>query len=301
MAMRFHSFFICALLAVMVCACEKNSLQRVTLEQGIAQDFNHRYPRATITEVNPWDNGKNRITDIYFTDKEGFSNIAIYRGDNWLMTQKSFDVDDFMRKVPSKVYKTYLKTGIIDEDYHGESFSVIEITRNGLDKKQYEFHCAAPYDDGVVVEERFLYHIIIDEDGTLLSLYYDFNPSIRWYDMESSIKSVRDKYPDATLLGAVNESGNNVLFIRDNGSLKKVTSKNIYGDGFMWTETRYVIDVNSTLPATVKAAKDAYEAEHPDEPFIALYFVEKWDVEGSFYGLCYGTILQNHTFFIEAE
>ena len=131
--MRFHSFFICAFLAVMVCACEKNTPQRVSLEQGIAQDFNHRYPRATINEVNPWNNGKDEITDIYFTDKDGFSNTAIYRGGNWLMTQKSFDVDDFSQKVPSKVYKTYLKTGIIDEDYHGESFSVLEITRNGLD------------------------------------------------------------------------------------------------------------------------------------------------------------------------
>ena len=303
MKMKLIHVLGCALAALMIISCEKEIPvpPARTMDPDIEWDFISRYPDATVSDISKFSEEGKTMTEIDFVDKDGFRNHSIYVNSRWMITEKTYDVEDFLYSIPRKVARTYISTGIENEVYRPGSdyYYVLEIARSGFDKKQYEFRCLAPFDDGIDTAENLVYEMVIDEDGTLLTcVHYHFNRSIWWYDITSSYQTVRSKYPNATMLGAVNDGGSNVLFIRDNGIMKTVTTRN-RGDGFTWIDTRYPLDINTPLPASVLATKEEYAAKHPGEPFYALYSVDC--PEGHFYGLTFGSELNNTTFFSRAE
>lgn len=265
---------VCAFAALAFISCEKNTpdtkdpLQNISRE--VSSDFNKRYPDVTVTEAYEWTDVKNEVTDVVFTDKDGLSNKAVYNNGKWSVTEKTFDVGDFIHKLPRKVLKTYLGTGIEDEEYLSDNDYVIELSRYGLDNRQYEFHCTAPYPCGNESLQELHYDIVIADDGTLLTCSHSsFNRSIWWYDMDSSIDCVRSMYGKASVLGAVNDAGRNKLFIRDNDILKTVTMRDM-GYGFEWMENSYALDIDTPLPEHVVAEKEEYEHLHPEAVFYAL-------------------------------
>lgn len=299
--MKKIDLLICAFATLLFFSCEKEAPYTrdpfQTLSQEVAYDFNNRYPDVTVTDAHQWNSVKN-VTEIVFIDKEGLTNKAMYNNGKWSVTEKMYDVN-FIYGMPRKILNAYLGTGIEDEEYLSDNDYVIEFSRNGLDNKQYEFHCSAPYSDGKEAYKHLIYDIVIADDGTLLTCSHSsFNRSVAWYDMSSSIYLVRAMYKNASLLGAVNDAGNNELFIRDNDIIKTITLRD-FGNGFEWMGTSYPLDINTTLPAHVIIEKQAYEAEHPDDTFYALSHRETKD--GSFYGLTYGSELNNTTFFVRAE
>ena len=262
----------------------------------ILYDFKTRCPSARIFDISNRDDGK---TIILFTDADGLEGVTIYIDGTWMITEKTFNTDDFLYKIPRKVARTYIGTGIENEDYNGDSYYVVEISRNGMTRKQYEFVCSAPFVEGSRLIDNLLYNIVIDEDGTLLTCSHTwFNRSIWWYDIRTSIECVRNKYGDVPILGAVNDGGNNVLFIRDHDIIKTVTLRD-RGYGYEWQDTRYPLNMNTVLPASVLADRKRYEAEHPEEDFYALSSIDC--PEGLFYGLTFGTELTNTTIFSRAD
>ena len=291
-------YYISALfVSLLNCSCEHTIPDILpTTDEHILTDFKTRFPSADIVDISNWSDGK---TDICFTDADGLDGVAVYLDGIWMITEKTFNTDDFLYTIPRKVARTYIGTGIENEDYNSDYFYVIEVSRNGLDKKQYEFNCVAPFVDGTEEIDNLQYDIVIDEDGTLLTCSHSsFNRSIWWYDIRSSIDCVRKKYGDVHILGAVNDAGSNVLFIRDKGIIKTVTMKD-RGYGFEWVDTRYPLNINTVLPASVLADKDEYEASHPGQGFYSLSSVDC--PEGLFYGLTFGTELTNTTIFSKAE
>ena len=291
-------YYISALfVSLLNCSCEHTIPDILpTTDEHILTDFKTRFPSADIVDISNWSDGK---TDICFTDADGLDGVAVYLDGIWMITEKTFNTDDFLYTIPRKVARTYIGTGIENEDYNSDYFYVIEVSRNGLDKKQYEFNCVAPFVDGTEEIDNLQYDIVIDEDGTLLTCSHSsFNRSIWWYDIRSSIDCVRKKYGDVPILGAVNDAGSNVLFIRDKGIIKTVTMKD-RGYGFEWVDTRYPLNINTVLPASVLADKDEYEASHPGQGFYSLSSVDC--PEGLFYGLTFGTELTNTTIFSKAE
>ena len=210
-------YYISALfVSLLNCSCEHTIPDILpTTDEHILTDFKTRFPSADIVDISNWSDGK---TDICFTDADGLDGVAVYLDGIWMITEKTFNTDEFLYTIPRKVARTYIGTGIENEDYNSDNFYVIEVSRNGLDKKQYEFNCVAPFVDGTEEIDNLQYDIVIDEDGTLLTCSHScFNRSIWWYDIRSSIDCVRKKYGDVPILGAVNDAGSNVLFIRDNG------------------------------------------------------------------------------------
>lgn len=303
--MKKINFLICAFAALLFISCEKETTYTKgplqTIPQEIALDFSYRYPDAIVTDAYQRNNyDYNEVTGIVFTDKEGLTNTAIYSNGEWALTEKKFDVNDFLSRLPRNVLRAYLRTGIEDEEFWGpNNHYVIELSRSGLDNKQYEFCCVAPYSDGKEFSEHLEFDIVIADDGTLLTCsHHPFNRSVWWYDMSSSIEIVRNKYKKAPILGAVNDFGHNELFIRDNGIIKTVILENTEY-GFDWSKTTYPLDINTNLPAHVLAEKQAYEEKHPEDSFYALSYSDTKD--GSFYGLTYGSELNNMTFFVRTE
>lgn len=304
MIMKKIDLLVCAFATLLFISCEKETPYTrdpfQTISQEVTVDFNNRYPGVTVTDAYQWNDVENVVTDIVFSDKEGLTNKAVYNNGKWSITEKKFDVNDFIYRLPRKVLKAYLGTGIEGEEYLGDNnHYVIEFSRSGLDNKQYEFRCVAPYTNGNEFIEHLVYDIVIADDGTLLTCSHSsFNRSVWWYDMSSSIELVRKMYRNASILGAVNDAGNNKLFIRDNGIIKTVTLHD-GGYGFEWSETTYPLDINTTLPSHVLAEQQAYEEKHPNDAFYALLHCDTKD--GSFYGLTYGSELHNTTFFVRVD
>lgn len=284
-------------MALLACSCEKDLPEAPLLEGRIASDFEWRFPNSNIIEASRYD--LDNSTKVKFTDEDGLCCVAFYLGDDWAVSERTYDNERFLSQIPRQVARTYIKTGIDNERYDGDNFYVIEIARSGIDKKQYEFHCVAPYSDGSHSFDNLDYDIVIDEDGTLLSLvHYPYNRSIWRTDISSSIKVVRDKYSDATILGAVNDMGSNAFFIRDNGIVKTVTTRD-YGEWVEWIETRHSLDIDTVLPASVLAAKEEFEAKHPELEYSALAFVENRD--GRYYRLTFGIEIENISIYSEVS
>lgn len=294
---QFAFIVLFAFAPLLTCSCERNTLDvQPTVDEHVLYDFKTRFPAAQIIDISNQLDGK---TDIHFTDKDGYNGTAIYLNGIWMISEKAFNSDDFLYAIPREVAKTYIGTGIKNEDYNSDNFYVIEVSRNGIDKKQYEFSCIAPFDDGSKKIDNLRYNIVIDENGTLLACSHNnFNRSIWWYDMRTSINCVRNKYGNVPILGAVNDFGDNVMFIRDNGLVKTVVLHD-RGFGFQWKETRYPLNKNTVLPESALADKEQYESTHPGQEFYALSFLDCPD--GSFYGLTFGTELNNSTIYSIVE
>lgn len=280
-------------------SCDKVSNEPIhnNLRENIELDFNSRYPGADITDFTQWTD--NNSTHIHFTDTNGLTSTAIYLDNDWMLTQREFDKENFLFRLPRKIARTYIGTGVDNEDYNNQNSYVIEVARSGIDSKQYEFYFTTTYDDGVYSFINLVNNIVIDENGTLLThSHSQFNRSIWWYDIRESIQCVRTKYPFATLLGSVNDGGNNVFFILDNKIQKIVTTTRNY-NSWEWEETKYQLDASTTLPETVIADMEAYEAKHPDTKLYALYHIE--NKSGFFYGLMFGDEFYSTTIHSKAE
>ena len=225
-------------------------------------------------------------------------NTAVYLDGIWKLTQTEFDKQDFMNQLPKQVLKAYMGTGIeidVDRFVKDDNSYVLAITRNGIDKKQYEFYFTAPYQDETYKFENLVHGIVIDEDGNLLfNGHSTFNRSIWWIDIDESIYCVRERYPNATILGTVND-GYNEFFILDDGVIKTVTVANY--SRWEWKETAYLID-EGNLPESVVAEASKFENEHPDVSLYSVHFVETQF--GDFYRFTYGDKFFNSSIMIKA-
>ena len=151
--------------------------------------------------------------------------MAIYIEEEWTHTWKEYSKDNFLflSQLPKKVARGYIRAGIDDEDYTSDNSYVIEVSRRGFDQKYYEFHCAAPYVNGDLQHIAQNCHVLIGENGEVIDvLHTKPNPSTCFHDMDKAVTSVTTKYPGAIVIGAVNEGGRNVLYIKDEGILKRV-------------------------------------------------------------------------------
>ena len=112
------------------------------------------------------------------------SSTAIYLYNDWVLTQKEFDKDNFLFQLPRKIDRAYIGTGVDNENFSNPNSYVIEITRSGIDRKQYEFYFTTTYKDGVYSFNNLANNIVIDENGNLLTHNHSqLNRSVWWYDI----------------------------------------------------------------------------------------------------------------------
>ncbi|MBR5176022.1 MAG: hypothetical protein IKW89_08865 [Bacteroidales bacterium] len=253
------------------------------IPESVMEHFSHRYPGATllsdrfIEDYQGW-------AELEFVDSDGFKATAHYKEGIWMMTNKVYSKENFIYQIPRKVARAYVGTGVDNEDYLSDNSYVMEISRRYFEKKQYEFCFEIPYEDedainGVIYESNT---IAIDEDGDLLYYEHNYvNPSYWWRDITPSLNSVIGFLPaGSTILGSVNEAGNNLIFFKDNGIIK--TAKSSQGRNWDWEKTYFPIDRANLTEAAAKV-RDEFLSEHEDFRFTTLYDVE--DRFGKYYGL----------------
>ena len=305
--MKKVSFIVCALMAFVLFSCGKDNPQVPGIKrpdysteivpQQVKGDFLDRYPEAKVTSAYEY---TSQYQGVAFVDKDGFRKEVVYKDGQLMLMEKWYDVDDFLSQLPRPVLGTYLATGMHNEIFTDGLYYVVEVERAGLDQKQYEIHCSASFKDLGQVVDHLVCHVVISEDGTLLtSQHGGFVPTIYAYDMDVVVDSVREMYPTAEIIGAYNDTGAaDRIVIRDNGIVKTVSYYS-FGDASWWKETRYSMPRFSVLPEYVLKAIEEGDARFPERKLFDIIILECED--GRYYGLTFGTELNNSTFFLKIE
>ena len=305
--MKKVSIIMCAVSALVLLSCEKENPQvperqypdysTEIIPQQIKRDFLERYPEAKVTSAYEYGS---TYQGVAFIDNDGLRREVVYKDGKLTLSEKWYDVDNFLSQLPRPVLGTYLATGIHNESFVDGQFYVVEIERAGLDQKQYEIHCSASFKELDRVVDHLVCHLVISEDGTLLiSQHGGFVPTIYAYDMEVAIESVREMYPTGVILGACNTTGaHHLVYIRDKGLVKTVKFYPSWGD-YAWVETRYSLPRYAILPGFVRKAIEEGDSRYPERKLFDVFYVESR--EGEYYGLTFGTELNNSTFYLKVE
>lgn len=287
MTKRLIHFTYVVVMLIITSACDKyepdwDIFEAYGVAEEIKTDFYERYSKNVkvtnaVTSYN--------MSQVEFVDTDGLKCTAVYKGHTWMMTQKEYDKNGFafLKQLPERIAKAYLGARFSKEYYGWDQSYVIEVARRGFDKKAYEFRFVVFDENETSVLAYREYSVLIDEDGELLDVMPRTNSSIWWYDMSSCVDFVRQKYPEATILAGINDSSDNVLYIKDNGILKTVRFDNRGSDGQIWSATIYRLEDYAKLPDTVLDEYARYKAGHPDFNYSEVYRIDTKD--GIYYGL----------------
>ena len=287
MTKRLIHFTYVVVMLIITSACDKyepdwDIFEAYGVAEAIKTDFYERYSKNVkvtnaVTSYN--------MSQVEFVDTDGLKCTAVYKGHTWMMTQKEYDKNGFafLKQLPERIAKAYLGARFSKEYYGLDQSYVIEVTRRGFDKKAYEFKFVVFDENETSVLAYREYSVLIDEDGELLDVMPRTNSSIWWYDMSSCVDFVRQKYPEATILAGINDSSDNILYIKDNGIHKTVRFDNRGSDGQIWSATIYRLEDYDKLPDTVLDEYAKYRVYHPDFNYSEVYRVETKD--GIYYGL----------------
>ena len=221
------------------------------------------------------------MAEIDFYDKDGLSNMAYYKDGKWLSNRKKINLDADSDLVPEKVYDTFSKLGIPNEQIIEHIF---EDSKSGIEQKQYQFAFVGTYNFGMGEIDNYANNIIIAEDSTLLS-YNDYQlcdpVKIVPYDHTEFIQFAQSKYSDAKILGSTYDGRNVVVFISHEKNVKHVVIYKDDSNKLSWVKTWYPLDINTNLPESAIADKNDYLLQHPDAKLTAIRHEE--DATGAYY------------------
>ena len=302
-------FILCAVMALVLFSCEKEIPQvperqypdysTEIISPEIKQDFLERYPEAKVQSAFE----KGKYHGVTFIDGDGLRKDVVYK-ERWLvLTATWLNVNDFLSQLPSPVLGTYLATGIKNE-YFGEDddprYYVVEVKRAGIEQKQYEIHCSATFMDGGKEVEDVTCHLVISEDGTLVTCQHaHFLPTRYTYDCDAAVEAVRKMYNCPEILGFYNEMGSyDRIVIRDKGVVKTVSFYS-YDNEFEWTGTRYSLHRLTMFPEYLLKVIEEGDAKHPERKLFDVFIFENQD--GKFYGLTFGSELNNSTIYVKIK
>lgn len=275
-------------------ACEEyeepDEFELEGVSERVKEDFYGRYSdQVQVTDV--WGADEDSCIRIYFTDVDGLPCVAIYKGRDWMMTRKEYEKEDFefLSQVPHHIARAYIRAGFDNEEYDSDPTYVAEIARRGFDRKVFEFNFTIPYEDGKqpdgtprVVHK--IYTVLLDDSGALIdTLRCRPNDATCFYDLNGHVDFIKREYPGSEIIAMINDGGDDILYIRDNGIRKTVSFDNDFYDGLTWDETVYRLADDFELPEDVKAEYARYQIDHPDFKYSEVYHVERKD--GFYYGL----------------
>jgi hypothetical protein len=294
--MKKIGFYFCALVALALFSCEKapvNDLNPLEfLPEKVAEHITKNFPDATII----WTEGEkdDEFVRVALNDEIGNEYRVAYRNGEWKIIEKRFAVKDPLQVFPDNVLATYLKTGVGHEEFAEDCYIAV-ISRRDQSWKQYEICCQAPYikDDGTM--DQLQHHIVIAEDGTLLTHSYSrFSSAIRVVEIRPAIDTIYKKYGLMPIMGVVNEGlllPYITIFVNDGENVKAIKFlgywHNSEVDEYKWLSTEWALPLDTTLPDDVQWTIDYYKSRHPGMELTGLSMIEH--VNGFSYGFTFGT------------
>lgn len=253
----------------------------LSLPKEVVKDFNSRYPLTLVTIQRTAYDDTDHSSYIFFTDEYDLSCTTIYVEDKWMFTEKQYDKDNFLSQLPRTVSTAFKDLGIPSPYLDTDNSFVSEVRRSGIRHPMYEFCFLEPMiEEGELVFET--HDVVISDDGEVLKHSYSpFNRAVWWYNVETCLSQVKERFPEGNIMGTVNVSGNNVFLVKDDGYLKEVTYRNL--QNWTWTETRYRLPDDTHLPDYILAEYESYRQQKPEFVYDSVFRVE--DMDGNYYSL----------------
>lgn len=279
---KLSGLFACVLLAFALAACNSEndvpSAKENELPEAIAQDFNNRYGDNTIEHVYTgsdfYRHTGQQETMVYCKDKAGNKVFVSYVDNVWNRTVLTLsDVN----KLPDAVLQSFFSE--IPGDAKYEFWKVNEVLQACISGKYYVL-CYLVYDSSI----PSLHTLVVDSEGTVLkSCGYELNDNAYVRPLPADIDWISKHYSGATVLGYVNDMGDDEYLITHNNVLKTVLFNSDTRD-VRWKETRCKLPEGTAVPSSVL---DALHAIHPDFTYTEITFVET--PKGNYYTFVDGT------------
>lgn len=248
------------------------------LPEAIAKDFNSRHEDNTIEHVYTgpdfYRHTGQQETMVYSKDKAGNEVFTAYVDNVWNRTVQTLSD---INKLPHSVWLA------LSEEVPGtathEFRDIKEVTQAYISGKYYVL-CYLLYGSSI----PDIHTLVIDSEGTVLkSCGHELNNTAYVRPLPSDIDWISENYNGATVLGYVNDMGDDDYLIMHNGVLKSVLfeSNNLDTE---WKETRYALPKDMTVPDHVL---DTLHATHPDFTYTEVTAVET--PNGDYYTFVDGT------------
>ncbi len=248
------------------------------LPEVIAKDFNSRYGNNTIEHVYAGTDfyrhtGQQEIM-VYSKDKAGNEWLVAYADNVW---NRSVQTLADINKLPYNVRQSFFQE--VPDTVKYEFWEMREVTQACISGKYYVL-CYLLYDSSI----PSIHTLVIDSEGMVLkSCGYELNNTAYVRPLPTDIDWISEHYNGATVLGYVNDLGDDDYLVMHNGVLKSVLfdSNNINP---RWKETRYALPKDMAVPSHVL---DTLHALHPDFTYTEVTVVE--NPNGDYYTFVDGT------------
>lgn len=277
--------FVSGLLAIatiMLGSCNSEndipSIEENELPEAIANDFNSRYGDNTIEHVYTgsdfYRHTGQQETMVYSKDKAGNELLVAYVDSKWNRTVQALsDIND----LPDAVQWSFSKEVHNATKY--EFLEISEVSQACISGKYYVLRYLV-YDSSV----PSLHTLVIDGEGTVLkSCGYELNNTAYVRPLPADMDWISEYYKGATVLGYVNDMGDDEYIIMHDGVLKTVLFNSSTRDA-SWKETRYVQPEGTAVPSSVLATLHSL---HPGFTYTEVTFTET--PTGNYYTFIDGT------------
>ncbi|WP_308263110.1 hypothetical protein [Prevotella sp.] len=262
------------------------------MPEVIAKDFNNRYGTNNIEQVYTgtdfYRHTGQQETYVYCKDKAGNELLVVYVDNVW--NRSVLTLSD-INKLPDNVRQIFYKE--LPKSVKYEFWKIKEITQACISGKYYEL-CYIVQDSSMTGNS--LHTIVIDSEGMVLkSCEYELNDNAYVRPLPTDIDWISEHYRGATVLGYINDLGDDNYLIMHNGVLKSVLFDSNNLDA-KWKETRYALPKGTTVPSRVL---DTLHTKYPDFTYTEVFVVE--NPGGIFYLFIDGTRADRLGYYIEAN
>lgn len=274
--------------AFALASCDSNNenptIEEKVLPEAIAKDFNIRYGDNTVEHVYTgsdfYRHTGQQETMVYSKDKTGEDVFVAYVDNVWNRTVRTLSD---INQLPIKV-----RQGFDNEVPNATKYEfqgIKEVAQSCISGTYYEL-CYLLYDSPLACDSSIpsLHTLVIDGEGLVLkSCGYELNNTAYVRPLSSDITWISERYKDATVLGYVNDLGDDEYLIMHDGVVKSVLfdSNNIDSK---WKETRYALPKGVTVPSRVL---DTLHTLYPDFAYTEVTFTET--PTGNYYTFIDGT------------
>lgn len=263
-----------------------------SLPEVIAKDFNNRYGTNNIEQVYTgtdfYRHTGQQETYVYCKDKAGNELLVVYVDNVW--NRSVLTLSD-INKLPDNVRQRFYKE--LPKSVKYEFWKIKEITQACISGKYYEL-CYIVQDSSMTGNS--LHTIVIDSEGMVLkSCEYELNDNAYVRPLTTDIDWISEHYRGATVLGYINDLGDDNYLIMHNGVLKSVLFDSNNLDA-KWKETRYALPKGTTVPSRVL---DTLHTKYPDFTYTEVFVVE--NPGGIFYLFIDGTRADRLGYYIETN
>lgn len=260
---------VCAV-AILLASCGSESEFRSendNLTESISNDFNSRYKGFAIKSVSVsndfYRDSDRQETFIRCVDSYGDERIVAYVNNKWNRS---------VRVLADKSQLPYAVQNTLEGETPNEIDLIKEAEFAGIGNKEYIIH----YKRDIPFAKNCVHTLIVNDNGMVLrKCSYSLNDPDCIYPFAEDISWIMRRYKNATILGYINDLGDDEYIIEHGGVIKTVLFRPNAQP--YWKKTTYPLQPNMTIPQHVL---DKLKATAPNFTYTDVTVVETEEGNG---------------------